>query len=91
MTPAFPCSQCGRCCQKVGSAPQTSFLDRGDGTCRHFDPEISGCGIYETRPDICRVDTQYALHYAARMSWPTFVALNLEVCAALQRTTHEKL
>ncbi|WP_454565848.1 YkgJ family cysteine cluster protein [Pseudomonas sp. AIG] len=81
---AFPCTQCGLCCQKVGMAEQTRALDRGDGTCRHYNATNKGCGIYNERPDICRVDRQYQLHYRQAYSWDRFVALNVEVCEALQ-------
>lgn len=81
---AFPCTHCGLCCQNVHLAAETSFLDRGDGTCRHYDAASKGCGIYDERPDICRVDRQYQLHYARQYSWGDFVALNLAVCHTLQ-------
>lgn len=80
----FPCNQCGLCCQHVGLALETRFLDRGDGVCRHYDMASRTCRIYAQRPDICRVDRQYTLNYSQSFSWETFVALNLEVCAALQ-------
>lgn len=79
----FPCTQCGLCCQNVHLAEQTRFLDRGDGTCRHYSQSSKGCAIYAERPDICRVDRQYALNYADRYSWDAFVTLNLEVCHLL--------
>lgn len=80
----FPCSQCGLCCQNVHLAAETRFLDRGDGTCKHYQAASKSCGIYHLRPDICRVDRQYQLHYAQRYDWDRFVALNLEVCTTLQ-------
>lgn len=84
MNSPFPCSQCGRCCQLVDRSALTRHLDRGDGTCLHFDAVRLQCGIYEQRPDLCRVDRQYTLHYAKQISWDDFVTLNLRVCAALQ-------
>jgi len=80
----FPCNRCGLCCQHVGLAPETRFLDRGDGVCGHFDLASKSCSIYAQRPDICRVDRQYALNYSHSLSWEKYVALNLEVCSALQ-------
>jgi hypothetical protein len=68
----------------VDRSPQTQYLDRGDGTCRHFDADRNACGIYQDRPDICRVDRQYAQNYARQMSWNEFVVLNHGVCMALQ-------
>lgn len=85
----FPCTQCGLCCQNVNLAAETQFLDRGDGTCWHYDASSKGCGIYADRPDICRVDRQYRLHYAGQHSWDDFVALNLAVCDTLQAQERE--
>ncbi len=81
---SFPCQQCGLCCQHVDLAEQTRFLDRGDGVCGHYDALRKACSIYDDRPDICRVDLQYTLHYAQRHTWKEFVELNLQVCAVLQ-------
>ncbi|OAI88494.1 MULTISPECIES: YkgJ family cysteine cluster protein [Pseudomonas] len=84
ITSPFPCTQCGLCCQHVDMADETRFLDRGDGTCRHYDANSKGCGIYQDRPDICRVDLQFTERYARDYSWDEFVRLNLEICSYLQ-------
>jgi len=34
--------------------------DRGDGACGNLN-ENNQCSIYETRPDICRVDKMYEI------------------------------
>jgi Fe-S-cluster containining protein len=47
------------------------------------------CTIYEERPDICRVDRMYALHYASEHTWDEFVALNLEVCVSLEKLSNK--
>lgn len=80
---SFPCYQCGLCCQHIDLAAETKYLDRGDGTCRNYETLTKSCGIYDQRPDICRVDKQYILRYAKHYKWNEFVALNLEVCARL--------
>lgn len=79
----FPCTQCGLCCQHVHLADETQPLDRGDGTCKHYSDADKSCTIYTDRPDICRVDRQYELHYADQCSWSEFVDLNLQVCNLL--------
>lgn len=86
----FPCTQCGLCCQNVHLVAEIHFLDRGDGTCRHYDAPSKGCGIYADRPDICRVDRQYRLHYARQYSWDDFVLVNLAVCNSLQTREREE-
>lgn len=80
----FPCTQCGLCCQRVHFASETRFLDRGDGTCRHYDMAYKSCTIYEQRPDIFRVDRMYALRYIQKYTWKEFTALNQKVCSELQ-------
>lgn len=79
----FPCNKCGICCQRVHWAEETKFLDRGDGVCKHYAKDSKLCTIYAQRPEICRVDRQYTLHYANKYDWNEFVALNLQVCRAL--------
>ncbi len=53
----FECSKCGACCRFVGAVAEMQAYDRGDGACRHLTPG-NLCAIYETRPEICRVDAQ---------------------------------
>lgn len=80
----FPCTQCGLCCQNVSFSEHTIYLDRGDGTCRHYSDVDKHCLIYDTRPDICRVDKQYHINYSSLYSWDEFVELNIGVCRLLQ-------
>lgn len=80
----FPCEKCGACCQKVDHAPETKFLDRGDGTCLHYQESLKLCAIYETRPDICRVDRQYRDNFKQLIAWPEFVKMNLAACELLR-------
>lgn len=81
---AFACSRCMECCRSVHLLSETVAMDRGDGVCRHLDEVNKGCRIYDQRPDICRIDRQYALHYQQAMRWETFVRLNEEGCKQLQ-------
>ncbi|MHB0807182.1 YkgJ family cysteine cluster protein [Stutzerimonas nitrititolerans] len=85
----FPCTQCGLCCQNVHLAEETHFLDRGDGTCRHYEATSKECSIYPERPDICRVDRQYSLHYNQQYSWDEFVILNIQACELLQKISSD--
>jgi len=91
MSDAFPCNSCGACCQSIRLAPQTAWLDRGDGVCRHFDQLNARCGIYDRRPEVCNVRSMYEQHYRARMDWPAFVTLNLTACEQLRRDTIERM
>lgn len=80
----FPCYKCGLCCTHVNLSEATRFLDRGDGTCSHYNEIEKLCSIYENRPDICRVDMQYKLNYSHQYSWEEFVQLNLLACESLK-------
>ncbi len=46
---AHTCIQCGACCETI------PLLLTGK-PCEHYDPDTHLCKIYETRPDICRID-----------------------------------
>lgn len=84
LTP-FPCTACGECCRRVNTSPFTAELDRGDGTCRHFDDMTKLCSIYNDRPLICRIEDFYIENLTSQFSWQEFVELNLEVCRDLQK------
>ena len=62
---------------------QTKFLDRGDGTCYHFDENTKLCLIYENRPLVCRVEQYYQTYLKEIYEWDEFVKLNLEICQKL--------
>lgn len=84
---AFPCEACGRCCQHVRSLLDDDGrpLDRGDGTCKHYEPVTKKCLIYDVRPLICRIDALYEVAVrptgATRMEW---YEANIEGCRELQ-------
>lgn len=83
----FPCSQCGECCRHINLVPQLTQFDRGDGICIHLRQNI--CGIYENRPEICRVDAMYEKYYHHLYSREEFYQLNLEGCQKLQNEKHQ--
>ena len=62
---------------------ETNFLDRGDGICKYYNVDNYLCSIYETRPEICRIDIQYNNYYKEKYSWEDFVKVNLVVCNQL--------
>lgn len=58
----FPCSGCGACCRRVWWIGPEALESHGlsmkeDGSCTNLLSDNS-CAIYESRPDICRVDAQ---------------------------------
>lgn len=80
---SFPCTACGKCCKRVGLSEQTVYLDRGDGTCRHFNENTNLCSIYEHRPLVCRVEDYYKKHLSHLYEWDEFVKINVEICQRL--------
>lgn len=79
----FPCTKCGKCCKNVFLSEKTRFLDRGDGVCKYFNEDNSLCSIYETRPKICRISTQYKANYNKIYSWDEFIEINIQACKIL--------
>ena len=84
MTLVFPCDSCGACCKLVRLSEQTSWLDRGDGICRHFNESNNLCNIYETRPEVCNVAVMYQKHYRDNYDWHSFVEINQIICHKLK-------
>lgn len=50
----FPCTGCGQCCKQIYGVLIEDGFALEDGSCKHLQPDNS-CGIYETRPDVCRM------------------------------------
>ena len=52
----FLCTGCGACCRLAGrmNGAKYGLPIKEDGSCAHLIG--SKCSIYETRPDVCRVD-----------------------------------
>ncbi len=80
----FPCSCCGLCCQNISTVDELSKFDTGDGVCKYFDFPSSSCKIYETRPDICRIEKMYEKKYNKIFTKKDFYIENAEICNRLQ-------
>ncbi len=79
----FVCDRCGECCRHLDLSPLYRDLDRGDGTCRYLDGDL--CGIYDTRPLICRVDESYEMFFRESMSLEEYYRRNYAACAAMKK------
>lgn len=68
--PCTSCGACGACCYRVRLL-DPEWPTRPDGACINLTPE-GLCGIYETRPDVCRSDVSkppdMSLHEWYRLS-----------------------
>ncbi|EJL6725147.1 YkgJ family cysteine cluster protein [Vibrio alginolyticus] len=80
----FPCDACGQCCRNVHLSNQTSYLDRGDGTCINFNDSTKLCEIYESRPLICRVEEYYTHNLSHIYKWEEFIEINAAICTQLK-------
>ncbi len=80
----FPCTSCGICCQNISLIEELKDLDIGNGTCKHYNVHNLKCDIYETRPNICRVDKMFDLEYNKYFSENEFYILNAKICNELQ-------
>jgi len=80
----FPCTSCGLCCQNITNIEELKTYDLGNGTCKYFDFISNQCRIYETRPDICRVDKMFDLVYNKEFTLEEFYIGNAKVCNHLQ-------
>lgn len=74
----FHCTKCGECCKNIRHIPQLVDFDDGTGVCIHLKNNL--CDIYESRPEICNVDSMYEKYFSAMYSREKFYALNEEVC-----------
>ncbi|MCT7562356.1 YkgJ family cysteine cluster protein [Aliarcobacter butzleri] len=55
----FPCASCGLCCQNISQIIELKYFDLGDGICKNYNRQNNTCKIYESRPDICKVDVMF--------------------------------
>ena len=62
----------------------------GDGVCIYLDKKLMQCKIYETRPNVCRVETMYDLVYHKEFKTKEqFYSANMDICNILKEE-HQK-
>jgi uncharacterized protein len=83
--PSFPCSSCGACCRSLNGSNEYKDLDRGDGTCKHFDETTCLCTIYEERPAKCRIDHFYYQSLSGLYRKEDYYNMNIDACNKLQQ------
>lgn len=77
----YPCTACGCCCRRVVAIPGV-FPEEWvgeDGACVHLT-ENELCGIYETRPECCRVGYSFA---GSGLTDREYLEMTANVCNAL--------
>lgn len=80
----FPCSGCGACCKHINESDELKEFDLGNGVCKHLDLITNSCKIYDTRPDVCRVDKMFDIEFYKDFSQEEFYIKNAEICNKLQ-------
>ena len=80
----FPCSGCGLCCQNISNVDELKEFDLGNGVCKYFNFLDNSCDIYETRPDICKVDKMFDIKYNQYFSKEEFYIENAKICNSMQ-------
>lgn len=80
----FPCSGCGLCCRNISKVEGLREFDLGNGTCKYLDIVSNACAIYDTRPEICNIDTMFEKEYIQYFPKKEFYILNANVCNHLQ-------
>ena len=79
---SFSCTKCGECCRHINNISQLAAFDIGNGVCRFLKNNL--CSIYDSRPEICRVDYMYDKYFCVSMSREEYYALNMKACKKLQ-------
>ena len=76
----FDCSKCGICCCHI----HTPLIENIDGVCVNYNKETKLCNIYETRPNICRVEEGYDLYFKDVVNYEDYIKLNYQACQDLK-------
>lgn len=80
---AFPCNQCGWCCQNLQNHTLYKSLDDGNGVCIYFDKTNSSCTVYHNRPLICNIQAMYEAVFSS-MDYEDYINLNIQTCQSVQ-------
>lgn len=79
----FPCTGCGECCKKIlGRLVEIGFAEEG-GQCKHLQ-EDNSCGIYDSRPDECRMDKVKIAWGASHLSDEEWNKKRADICNRIQ-------
>jgi Fe-S-cluster containining protein len=79
----FPCDGCGACCRSVG---HLTMIPSTNGVCDHLFS--NQCSIYDTRPEICRVDHMREI-LAPEIDWNQWIEQNTIACIQLKLNDKE--
>jgi uncharacterized protein len=96
----FPCTKCGICCKSIGRLVTEARNEKSNddkllqevrvfpfeinnNVCSKYEEGI-GCTVYDTRPDICNIDTMYERYYKPTgMTKPEYYSFNAAGCNLL--------
>ena len=72
---SYPCTKCGACCRRAGMV-RLPVDERG--WCLDLN-EDGTCSIYETRPDVCRIDVMSKINFP-NSTLDEYYAVAAEIC-----------
>lgn len=84
----FPCTKCGICCQNISFIDELKDYDMGNGVCKYFNNITKSCAVYESRPDICKIDKMYELKFHTLFTKNEFYKLNAYACNEMQKNNN---
>lgn len=96
----FNCTGCGLCCTRIKRVldikdqlpdpeirkllNEFPYKTRENGWCEKLDPVTMQCTVYETRPDVCRVNRVYERVHAAHLTRKQYYQMDEAACKKLQ-------
>ncbi|RLA79444.1 MAG: YkgJ family cysteine cluster protein [Epsilonproteobacteria bacterium] len=80
----FPCTSCGLCCKNISQIKELKEFDLENGICKYLDLIDNSCKIYESRPDICRIEKMFDIKYNKYFTKNKYYIENAKVCNELQ-------
>ena len=90
MKKTFACYSCGACCHFIHLEDGHAHFKHPEfDHCKHLTKD-NKCAIYDTRPDICRVDKQYDLQFSTDEYWEEYCEISLKACKILEDKVNGK-
>ena len=88
-TAPFSCDKCGACCTLAGMIPELRAMALPNGQCVHLADDCT-CEIYDSRPDICRVDRMWKKKGgSAYMPWEEYCKRSEDACRIIKQATSQ--
>ena len=80
----YKCENCGACCRHWNPARYNKEIVNEKGDCIYLDINTKLCTIYNNRPDFCRVNKWYNLHFS-NIKWEHYTTQQILGCNILRK------